>query len=36
VSVTIGLSDVQSGDTAESLLHRSDQSMYSAKAGDRA
>jgi diguanylate cyclase (GGDEF)-like protein len=31
MSVTIGLSEVQAGDTAESVLHRSDQSMYGAK-----
>ena len=31
VSVSIGLSEVRAGDTAESLLHRSDQSMYRAK-----
>jgi diguanylate cyclase (GGDEF)-like protein len=31
VSVTIGLSAVRTGDTADSVLHRSDQSMYGAK-----
>jgi diguanylate cyclase (GGDEF)-like protein len=31
MSVTIGLGEVQAGDTAESVLHRSDQSMYGGK-----
>jgi diguanylate cyclase (GGDEF)-like protein len=31
VSVSIGLSEAQPGDTAEALLHRSDKSMYLAK-----
>jgi len=33
MSVTIGLGEVQAGDTAESVLHRSDQSMYGGKSG---
>lgn len=33
VSVSIGLSEAQPGDTAESVIHRSDKSMYLAKAG---
>ncbi len=36
VSVSIGLSEVRAGDSAESVLHRSDESMYRAKPLERA
>ena len=35
IAVSIGLSQAQPGDTAESLLHRSDKSMYSTKPRQR-
>jgi diguanylate cyclase (GGDEF)-like protein len=35
MSVTIGLSEVAANDTAESALHRSDESMYRAKPNER-
>lgn len=35
VSVTIGISQAEPGDTAETLLHRSDEMMYASKAMDR-
>lgn len=36
VSVSIGLSEVRAGDSAESVLHRSDESRYRAKPLERA
>jgi len=33
VSVTIGVSEAQPGDTVETIMHRSDKSMYNAKPG---
>jgi diguanylate cyclase (GGDEF)-like protein len=33
--VSIGVSQYQGGDTAESLLHRADQAMYRAKQAGR-
>jgi diguanylate cyclase (GGDEF)-like protein len=35
MSISIGLAEVRPGDTAESVLHRSDESMYRAKAPDQ-